>query len=214
MPDIELVARGIAIGLVVAAPIGPVNLICIRRTLSGGFVRGFLSGLGAALGDGIFAAIAAFGFTAAIDAMMSYADWLQLGGGIFLIVLGIRTFVAHPHIDMGVGDAPPTVAMARVFVTAFFLTITNPATMLGFLAIFSSVAGFTPRDADYASAATLVGAVVGGSIIWWACITGFVSLFRQKMNDHMLEWLNHIAGVLIIVFGLGVLVRLAANFIR
>ncbi len=212
MPDIELVARGIAIGLVVAAPIGPVNLICIRRTLSGGFFRGFLSGLGAALGDGIFASIAAFGFNAAINVMLSYAGWLQLVGGIFLIVLGVRTFVAHPHIDMVAGDAP-TVALARVFVTTFFLTITNPATMLGFLAIFSSVAGFTPRDTDYASAAMLVGAVVGGSIIWWACITGFVSLFRQKMNDHMLEWLNHIAGVLIVLFGLAVLVKLVADFI-
>lgn len=212
MPDIELLARGIAIGLVVAAPIGPVNLICIRRTLSGGFLRGFLSGMGAALGDGIFACIAAFGFTAAMDWMVSFSDWLQIGGGLFLIALGVRTFMAHPHIEGDDGGSQKS-ALAKVFATTFLLTITNPATMLGFFAIFSGFAGFTPQNSDFATAATLVGAVVGGSIFWWACITGFVSLFRRRMNDRMLELLNHIAGVLIVLFGIGVLIKTATNFI-
>jgi threonine/homoserine/homoserine lactone efflux protein len=212
MLNFGLVASGIAIGIAVAAPIGPVNLIVIRRTLRFGKLRGFLSGLGAATGDGVFACIAAFGLTAAIDFVVRYESVMQLVGGCFLIGLGLRTFFAHPHLESESSDGQYG-ALARIFVSTFALTITNPATMLGFLAIFGGVAGLSGPDQGYSHAATLVLSVLCGSGLWWLGLSQFVSLFRQRMNDHLLEIVNRISGGLIVTFGVAVLARVAWKFL-
>ena len=212
MIDFGLVANGIAIGLAVAAPIGPVNLIVIRRTLRYGQLNRFLSGAGAATGDAIFAAIAAFGLTAAIEIVVRFETALQIVGGLFLVALGIRTWVARPHFDEAT-EENLSAAMAAVFATTFFLTITNPATMLGFLAIFGGVAGLADAGEDYGHAATIVLAVLCGSALWWAGLSGFVSLFRQKMNDRLLAVVNRISGCLIVIFGVVVLARVAISFL-
>ena len=212
MIDLGLVANGVAIGLAVAAPIGPVNLIVIRRTLRYGQLNGFLSGAGAATGDAIFAAIAAFGLTAAIELVIRYETALQIVGGFFLLALGIRTLVSQPHFDETT-EENLSGAMAAVFATTFFLTITNPATMLGFIAIFGGVAGLADAGEDYEHAATVVLAVMAGSGLWWAGLSGFVSLFRQKMNDRLLAVVNRVSGGLIIIFGVVVLVRVACSFL-
>jgi threonine/homoserine/homoserine lactone efflux protein len=208
--DQGLVASGIAVGLAVAAPIGPVNLIVIRRTLRHGGLYGFLSGLGAALGDAIFAAIAAFSVTAAIDFLMRFEITLQLIGGIFLIALGLRTFFAHPHLAHGPQES--AYGLLGVSAATFALTITNPATMLGFLAIFGGIAGLTVVDQDYASAALLVVAVFLGSVLWWFLIALFASFFRTRMNDQILEIVNRISGLLISLFGVAISLRLAFRF--
>ena len=211
MLDFGLVASGLAIGIAVAAPIGPVNLIVIRRTLRFGTLVGFLSGTGAAVGDGVFATIAGFGLTAAIDFVVRHEMTLQLIGGLFLVALGLHTFRAHPHLEEAENENLSG-ALARVFATTFALTITNPATMLGFIAIFGGVSGLTAQGNGYGHAATLVGAVFLGSLLWWAGLSGFVSLFRQRMNDRLLELVNHISGGLIAMFGLVVLGRVAWRF--
>ena len=218
MIDPGLVASGVAIGVAVAAPIGPVNLIVIRRALRLGWLNGFLSGTGAAAGDAIFAAIAAFGLTAAMDFVIRIETVLQIVGGLFLIGLGLRTWFAHPHFSEedapgvpgvpGAAGSPQAAAMAKVIVTTFVLTITNPATMLGFIAIFGGVAGD-----DYAHAATVVVSVMAGSILWWVGVSGFVSLFRQSMNDRLLVMVNRVSGGLIAGFGIVVLGRVAAGFL-
>ncbi|MBA4209027.1 MAG: lysine transporter LysE [Parvibaculum sp.] len=212
MFDFGLVANGIAIGLAVAAPIGPVNLIVIRRTLRFGQLNGFLSGGGAAAGDALFATIAAFGITAAMDFVLRFETALQFIGGFFLLFLGLRTWFARPHF----AEAPAEVhtgAMAAVFMTTFVLTITNPATMLGFIAIFGGVAGLTDAGEDYGHAATLVLAVMAGSALWWAGLSGFVSLFRHRMNDDLLGIVNKVSGILIAIFGAVVLGRVAIRFL-
>ncbi|HUD49983.1 LysE family translocator [Parvibaculum sp.] len=213
MVDFGLVASGAAIGVAVAAPIGPVNLIVIRRTLRFGNITGFISGLGAAVGDGVFASIAAFGLTAAMDVVLQFSEVLQFLGGIFLLVLGARTFLAHPHIH----EAPPentSGVLVKVFAGTFALTITNPATMLGFIAIFGGVAGLTHEGQSYGHAATLVGSVMLGSAFWWAGLSSFVSLFRGRMNDRLLEIVNRVSGGLIVAFGIVVLVRVVYLFFR
>jgi len=212
MIDPGIVASGLAIGFVVAAPIGPVNLIVIRRTLRYGGLFGFLAGLGAALGDAIFAAIAAFGITAAIDWVMQYSTILQIAGGIFLIVLGVRTFFARPHLH----EAPPDTAygLAGVIAMTFFLTMTNPATMLGFIAIFGGIAGFTMTQDSYASAGILVASVFLGSVIWWLVIASLASLFRHRMNDRILNIVNKGSGGMIALFGVAVLVQLVVRIVE
>ncbi|MGB5094156.1 MAG: LysE family transporter [Parvibaculum sp.] len=212
MFDIGLVANGVAIGMAVAAPIGPVNLIVIRRTLRRGAVTGFLSGTGAAVGDGVFSAIAGFGLTAAMDFVLSYQTILQLIGGFFLLGLGISTFFAHPHLQQEDNETISGAALARIFATTFMLTITNPATMFGFIAIFGGVAGLAAGGGDFGHAATIVASVFAGSLLWWACVSGFVSLFCHRMTDHLLEIVNHVSGGLIITFGLVVLLRVIWRF--
>lgn len=206
MLDFGLVATGMAIGVAVAAPIGPVNLIVIRRTLRFGRMNGLITGSGAALGDGIFAAMAAFSLTAAIDFLLSYASWLQAIGGLFLLFLGLRTLLSRPHLDTDEAEKTSGVP-ARVFLTTFALTITNPATMLGFVAIFGGIAGLSSAGQGYGHAALLTGAVIAGSLLWWFGLSQFVSLFRQRMSDHMLKIINRVSGGLIIIFGVAVLGR-------
>ncbi|HBM88933.1 MAG: LysE family transporter [Parvibaculaceae bacterium] len=207
MDILVLILSGLLIGVAVAAPIGPVNLICIRRTLKYGMLNGFVSGAGAAVGDGVFAIVAAFGVTAVISFVAAYSGWLQLIGGVFLLGLGVRTWFDHPHLDDklpegSLGDLLPVISVT------FFLTITNPATMLGFIAIFGGVADFTIGTEDYMRASILVASVIGGSVLWWAAITGFVSLFRDRMTDTGLAILNKVSAVIIVLFGAGILARL------
>jgi len=207
MDILVLILSGILIGVAVAAPIGPVNLICIRRTLKYGMLNGFASGAGAAVGDGVFAIVAAFGVTAVISFVAAYSGWLQLVGGVFLLGLGVRTWFDQPHLDDklpegSLGDLLPVISVT------FFLTITNPATMLGFIAIFGGVADFTIGTEDYMRASVLVASVIGGSVLWWAAITGFVSLFRDRMTDTGLIILNKVSAVIIVLFGAGILARL------
>tara|TARA_R110000868_G_scaffold3200_5_gene21128 strand:+ start:2189 stop:2830 length:642 start_codon:yes stop_codon:yes gene_type:complete len=206
MFDIGLIASGVAIGLAVAAPIGPVNLVVIRRTLRFGKLNGLVSGSGAALGDGVFAAMAAFSMTAAIDFFLRYELWLQGIGGLFLLFLGFRTLMTHPHLEEVEADKVSGVA-ARVFLATFALTITNPATMLGFIAIFGGVAGISTAGQGIGHAAVLTGAVIAGSMLWWFGLSQFVSLFRQRMSDHLLEIINRVSGCLIVAFGVLVLAR-------
>ncbi len=211
MIDFGLAASGVAIGIAVAAPIGPVNLIVIRRALRLGSIVGFLSGLGAATGDAVFASIVAFGLTAAIEFIVQFESILQLVGGVFLVAIGARTFRAHPHLDANAHENFSG-ALARVFATTFALTITNPATMLGFIAIFSGVAGLAGTNGNYLHAATLVGSVFTGSALWWAGLSGFVSMFRQRMTDRLLEIVNRVSGGLIVVFGIAVFGRVIYRF--
>lgn len=207
MDILVLIVSGLLIGIAVAAPIGPVNLICIRRTLKYGMLNGFASGAGAAVGDGVFAIIAAFGVTAVISFVAAYSGWLQLVGGFFLLGLGVRTWFDQPHLhdklpEGSLGDLLPVISVT------FFLTITNPATMLGFIAIFGGVADFTIGTEDYMRASILVASVIAGSVLWWAAITGFVSLFRDRMTDTGLVILNKVSAVIIVLFGAGILGRL------
>ncbi len=207
MDILVLILSGLLIGVAVAAPIGPVNLICIRRTLKYGMLNGFVSGAGAAVGDGVFAIVAAFSVTAVISFVAAYSGWLQLVGGVFLLGLGVRTWFDHPHLDDKLPDGSLGDLLPVISVT-FFLTITNPATMLGFIAIFGGVADFTIGTEDYMRASILVASVIGGSVLWWAAITGFVSLFRDRMTDTGLALLNKVSAVIIVLFGAGILGRL------
>lgn len=207
MDWLALIGGGLVIGLLVAAPIGPVNLICIRRTLSYGQVNGFLAGLGAALGDGIFAVAAGFGVRAVFDLIEDMGVVLQLAGAGLLIFYGLRVFIyATPpeimrnpdgSIQRGsVGD------LAAAFASTFALTITNPATMVGFAASFAGLRAIVDFQESAIATWVLVLSVFGGSALWWLVVTAITGIFHQTIEHGTLKRMNQASGLLIFATGL------------
>ncbi|HEX3808692.1 MAG TPA: LysE family transporter [Rhizomicrobium sp.] len=209
MDYLFLILSGVVIGLIVAAPIGPCNLICIRRTLHYGPVNGFVSGMGAAIGDGLFAIITAFGLTAIAQIIEGYSLILQIVGGSLLIVFGINTYLSDPiarHVDDGKpvreGEAA---SLVRAIATTFALTMTNPATMFGFAALFAGLSGLSADHPSFVNAAFVVIGVVGGSALWWFTLTTVVGLLHAKIDSKAVKLINHASGILIAIFGFIVL---------
>jgi len=196
--------KGIILGISIAAPVGPIGILCIRRTLQFGRFSGLFSGLGAAVADSMYALVAAFGLTIVSDFLITGHFWLQLVGGLFLLYLGWRTFFAKPN-DAG-GQVPHT-TLLNDFISTFFLTILNPMTILAFLAMFASL-GLSSSQVDYVEVGTLVSAVFLGSAIWWLILSEGVTLFRKKVSQRVMLWINRIAGIMIAAFGAAVLLTL------
>lgn len=204
------VLRGVIIGFLVAAPIGPVNLICIKRTVLVGRWNGFFVGQGAAVGDATFAIVAAFGLTAVAALVQDYAMPLQIVGGTVLVVMGVRTFLTEPeHAER----EDTTIDMLHGLGSTFLLTITNPATLLGFIAIMAGAGGLVDGEAQarggYLYAGTLVFGVWLGSTLWWLGVTSLTSLIKLKSEDPRLSHIHHGSGVLILLFGLAVFAKVA-----
>src|SRR5262245_23551445 len=174
--DASLLLRGLLIGFSIAAPVGPIGVLCIRRTLADGRLAGLVSGLGAATADAFYGCVAAFGLTAVSGFLISQQTWLRLFGGLFLCYLGIRTLLAAPAEKPAIatGRRPsPGRGLLAAYTSTFALTVANPATILSFAAIFAGMgAGITSRS--YASAALLVSGVFLGSALWWLLLSGGV----------------------------------------
>ncbi len=195
--NITLLLEGLTIGISIAAPVGPIGLLCMRRTLAEGRTIGLASGLGAASADAVYGVIAAFGLTFISDFLVTQQTWLRLIGGLFLIYLGLKTFFAKP----GEGTNPSMGSgLAGAYASTFLLTLTNPLTILSFAAIFAGL-GLANTSGDYASAAVLVWGVFIGSALWWLLLSSGVGLFREKFNTHGLYWVNKVSGTIITGFG-------------
>jgi threonine/homoserine/homoserine lactone efflux protein len=200
--ELGFLFKGLVIGFSVAAPIGPIGVLCIRRTLAGSFVSGVTSGLGAAAADAVYGSVAAFGLTAVASFLVGQRLVLGLAGGALLCLLGYRVFVSGAA--RGPGDAGRTAPakspdMWRGFLSTFFLTITNPMPILFFIAIFAG-AGLAAPD-DYFSAGSLVVGVFAGSALWWLILCAGTDLFRQMISDRTMRIINYLAGVVIAGFG-------------
>ncbi|HEX7588034.1 MAG TPA: LysE family transporter [Anaerolineae bacterium] len=204
--DLTFLLRGLVIGFSIAAPVGPIGVLCIRRTLADGRAAGLVSGLGAASADACYGFIAAFGLTFISNFLIDQKIWLHLIGGAFLCYLGIRTFLAQPA-----AQGQPTPVEGRSLFASFsstlFLTLTNPVTVLSFVAIFAGL-GIASANGGYATAAVLVSGVFLGSASWWLLLSGGVSLFRSRIDSRALEWINRISGVVITAFGAAALASL------
>ncbi|HET7084461.1 MAG TPA: LysE family transporter [Rhizomicrobium sp.] len=208
-----LVMSGIVMGLIAAVPIGPVNLICIRRSFAFGPLNGFMSGLGAALGDGIFACVTGFGLTWVAQLIEGYATLIELTGGALLVWFGWRTFIAPPVIRcMEEREGEGRTNLLRAMVSTFALTITNPATLLAFTAMFASLGGLAGGAGSYVDAGFVVGGVVAGSAGWWLALTTVIGLFHTKIGEQTMRRINRGSGILVAIFGLVVLVHLAIKF--
>jgi threonine/homoserine/homoserine lactone efflux protein len=201
--DIGFFLRGLAIGFSIAAPVGPIGVLCIRRTLAEGRTSGLASGLGAATADAIYGCIAGFGLTFISNTLISQQVWLHLIGGVFLCYLGLKTFQARPAEEVALTGAN---SLVGDYASTFFLTLTNPLSIFAFAAIFAGLEG---ASGNYVSAGALVLGVFIGSALWWLTLSTGVSLFRAKVTPHGLRWINRISGLIITGFGLLVLLSVA-----
>lgn len=201
---LDMLLRGIALGISIAAPVGPIGVLCIRRTLSDGRVLGFVSGLGAASADALYGCMAAFGLTFLSAFLLSHLFWLRLVGGLFLCYLGLRTIITRPSTPaITPGRKLSRAGLSRAYTTTFVLTLTNPMTVLAFVAIF---AGLGVGTGGCPEAGLLVLGVFLGSALWWLLLSGGVSLMRRHLSPVGLGWINRISGLIVLGFGLLVLI--------
>ena len=194
----SLFLRGWLIGLAIAAPVGPIGLLCIQRTLSQGRLAGLASGLGAATADAVYGFIAAFGLAFISGFLVAQQNLLALVGGLFLCYLAVRTFLAEPAADAAQARGG---RMGTAYATTFVLTLTNPVTILSFVAIFAGM-GLAAGTGDYVAAAWMVLGVFAGSASWWLLLSFGVGLLRTRMTADVLRWINRGAGLVIGAFGL------------
>ncbi len=193
------VLHGFLIGVVVAAPIGPMALLAIRRTLDRGFPSGFASGLGIATADGLYAAVAAFGLTAVSGLLVGQARLVQVVGGALVVLLGLRGLLAPPA-DRAAA-APSVAGLGAAYASCLALTLANPPTILSFVALF---AGVGLVASGWGAAGWLVAGVLLGSAVWWLVLTGAASRLRARLNARWRTGLTRTAGVAMVVLGLAV----------
>lgn len=195
---IHILLKGVAIGFSIAAPVGPIGVLCIRRTLSEGRASGFVSGLGAATADAIYGCIAGFGLTFISSFLIGQQAWIHLVGGLFLCYLGVRMLLASP------AEEPASTRQNDIigaYGSTLLLTLTNPLTILSFAAIFAGL-GIADTGGDYAAAMALVLGVFVGSGLWWLLLSGIAGALRTRFNTRALLWINRISGIVILAFGL------------
>ena len=195
--------KGILIGFAMAVPVGPIGIMCIRKTLAEGRLRGLIIGLGAATADFFYGCVAAFGITIISDTLVSQRIWIRLIGGALLLYLGIRTFrklPADPNIP--VNDK----GIFRSYLSSLLITITNPLTIFAFIAVFAALG--LENEAIIFSGLALVVGVFAGSFLWFLSLSSGVMLFRKKLDLIGLRWVNRIAGILIIISGVIAIVSL------
>lgn len=202
--DITYFYKGLIIGFSIAAPVGPIGVLCIKRTLSSGRVIGLLSGMGAATADALYGCIAAFGLTFISNFLLQQQIGLHLIGGAFLCYLGIKTIISRP---LNSPNQPNQNSLLGAYGSTFFLTLTNPLTILSFAAIFAGF-GLANVRGGYSSAAITVLGVFLGSSCWWVILSVVTSLIRNRINLSGLLWVNRISGSIILGFGIAALIRI------
>ena len=202
MRAIELLIGGIIVGLMIAMPVGPVNILCISRTIEAGWKSGVVSGLGAAAADMLYGGIAGFSITLVIQFLVREQFWIRLFGGILLVVIGIFYFFKRPvALDARLQDRGSAYSDIR---SAFLLTLTNPTTVLSFVALLAALGMGAQRH--WWLTVFLVGGIFCGSMMWWIVLSVILNHFRDRFNDRLLLLMNRFAGVAIGGFGVATFV--------
>ncbi len=189
-----LFAKGLAFGFLLAATVGPMWVLCFRRTLAQGALAGFVSGMGIAVADGIYGAIAAFGLTAISGFLLRYSLWIGLAGGAFLVYLGVKILISNPTLN---AKEEQKVSHPTAFLSTLGLTLANPPTILAFVAIF---AGLGLVASDYATAALVVLGVFLGSASWWVLLAAGAGWLRGRVGAKLFRAINSISGLTILGF--------------
>ena len=190
-----LFLKGLAFGFLLAATVGPMWVLCLRRTLAFGAATGLASGMGIAVADGFYGAVAAFGLTAISGVLLAQAFWIGLAGAAFLVWLGVKTLLARPNAD---GAPVQPASLAQAFLSTLALTLANPPTILAFAAIFAGLG--LAASADYASAAAITLAVFLGSASWWLILALGAGRLRARLDARLLRGINLVSGASILGF--------------
>lgn len=190
--------KGIVLGFSIAAPVGPIGLLCIQRTLAQGRTSGFVSGMGAATADGFYGSVAAFGLTAVSAFLLRFSIPIRVVGACFLFYLAARTFYARPA--QGLSNRSPGGSLWKAYASTVFLTLTNPMTILSFMAVFAGF-GIMNAEGAYLKSALLVAGVFLGSSLWWLILSSAVGVFEARLTPATLVWINRISGTLIAALG-------------
>ena len=196
--------KGLAFGFLLAATVGPLWILCFRRTLAHGRLFGFVSGMGVATADTIYGFVAAFGLTVVSNFLIAQKFWLGAIGGLFLCWLGVKTLMSQPLERAAVA---PASSLTLAYTSTLGLTLTNPATILAFVAIFAGLGIAT--SGSYAQAALVVLGVTLGSAVWWTLLALGAGWLRERSTPKLLRTINIVAGVSILTFGVVQLVALA-----
>lgn len=194
-----VMAKGGGIGFLVAAPVGPIAMLCIRTTLERGRLAGVSAGLGAAVADTIFAAVGAYGISLIGGFLAASESWLRLIGGIILIAFGIHLGRKQPDIaDAETREVPK--GLLADFAMTLVLTLANPVTILTFIGLFAGVSGL--RGFELSTIPALLIGVLIGSAAWWLVLSGIVGLIRHRIDSATMLWINRGSGAAIVAFGL------------
>lgn len=192
--------KGVAFGFLLAATVGPMWVLCLRRTLAAGALVGLASGMGIAVADAIYGAIAAFGLAAVSSFLIEQGFWIGLAGAAFLLWLGAKTLIAKPA-PIEAGNEPGGASMrdlASAFLSTLGLTLTNPPTILAFAAIFAGLG--LASNSDYSAAASIVGGVFLGSAGWWVILAAGAGRLRSRMGPGLMRAINIVSGLTILGF--------------
>lgn len=192
----SLFLKAVLIGLSIAAPVGPVGLLCIQRTLVHGPRIGFVSGLGAAAADGVYGAIGAAGLSALTQSFVALATPLALGGAAFLAWMGMRMLRAAP--GAAAASAAPAPGAGKAFASVFALTLANPMTIVAFIAVFAAIGGSGATSAG--TAGLMVGGILCGSALWWLTLAAGVAALRHRISARLMQAINRAAGFLLLAF--------------
>lgn len=195
--------KGLAFGFVLAATVGPMWVLCFRRTVAHGTLAGLASGMGIAVADGLYGAVAAFGLTAISGLLLRHSYWIGLVGGIFLVYLGVKTLLAKPSINE---KTEPDLGNGKAFLSTLGLTLANPPTILAFAAIFAGLG--LAAGADYTAAGVITAGVFLGSASWWLILAAGAGWLRSRMGPGLVRAINLVSGLTILGFAVWQLTQL------
>lgn len=196
----DLFITGGLVGLAIAAPVGPIGVLCIRRSLQEGALAGFTVGMGAAVADALYGAVAGFGLSTVSGFLVHWEDLLGIIGGLLLVVFGLRALLHDHH---GENIEVKGRSLAAAFAGTFLLTLTNPTTIIAFLAIFAGLG--IASNLDYASAVMFVFGVLAGSALWWGILANVAGSLRGHMTRDWMRVVNRVSGGFVLLFGVAVL---------
>lgn len=203
IPNPFVIPAGFIIGILVAAPVGPVNVLCVQRAIERGFWGGIAAGLGSVAGDGLIALFAALGVNAISGAVLYHRVAIQIVGGLALLAFGAKLYITKPRLtilDREQEEKASLKDFAWDIPQTFFLTLTNPGAVLGLFAIFGGVGTFV-EIASVVDALVMVAAVMGGSLAWWVFLSNLIWRFRHRIDSTKLANINRVSGLLLVLFG-------------
>jgi threonine/homoserine/homoserine lactone efflux protein len=203
--EMGLFFKGIVVGIIIAMPVGPVGTLCVQRTITEGKINGFLTGLGATTADVIFGFIAAFGLTVVSNFLIDQQEWIRLLGGIIICLIGVKVFFLETQKKITPTKSPNHFS---AFGSAFLIAITNPITIITFVVMFAGLGLVTGSNSQYGSASLTVFGVFVGSGFIWLTLWGMSLVFRERFDFGRMKWVNKIAGIAILIFGVSTLLSL------